>query len=448
MFNGMGEWIRDVLYERNIGGDNIYTLNANSGWSGDSSLLGMAQSHPILTPGLLFISNLFAQGKFKVIDSKTKKEKDNHWLIELLKNPNTYQTRIDFLESAQFMKIANGSVAILPKKGVGVKKPDSLYLLDVALISYPNTFRTAKHFRNRSKYDNQYVLYDKGGENLKVRIGDVIWLYDLPNGISNSRNRDGKERNFNVTNSRLYGLKQTLINTHDSLLAKNIILKTNGKELLSGSSNGFPLTPAEKSEAEALFNSGYGVGAGRKRGLVTKATVTWKSLHIALRDLGLDDSIKVDGNLIYTALHIPKDILSLEAKKTTYNNFKESMTSFIQNDIQTMMNDLTLSLESAFLESGEELIGTYDHLPVMQFIQIEKYAALQGRAKALNDLLATGVPEEVALELCEFDKSIKLNPRENVQEQSNGSSGATEEEAKRAVQEAFAEFIEVEARID
>jgi hypothetical protein len=44
----------------------------------------------------------------------------------------------------------------------------------------------------------------------------------------------------------------------------------------------------------------------------------------------------------------------------------------------------------------------------MQFILIERYEGISKKAKALNDLLITGVPKEVALEMCGFDKDLKL----------------------------------------
>jgi len=219
------------------------------------------------------------------------------------------------------------------------------------------------------------------------------------------------------------------------LVAKNIILKSNGKEMITTSGSGFPMTPDEKADAEHIFNSGYGLSNTRKRALITKANLTWKSMHIALRDLGLDESIKVDGNIIYTALHIPKDILSLEAKKTTYNNFKESMTSFIQNDIQAFMNDFVTTLELEFLEDGLELVGDYEHLPVMQFIRKERYEAVKLRAEALNYLLATGIPEEIALEMTNFDKTIKLNERQSInptnpKEESSDGGGSEEADSE------------------
>lgn len=389
-------------WERNIVGDNFYDLTSFNNWCTNTSNSVFAQNHPILTPGILFIAKVFSQAKFRVKNSRTHREDKNHWLIKLLKNPNGYQTQQDFLETLMFSMISNGKAVVYKKYNIAFDEPRALYILDPNLIKWPDDikqmFKSTSDFK--TLYGNRTVTYDQNGENIEIKIKDLMFFYDLPNCLNKNP--------FN-TKSRLDGLKQTLINTQDSLIAKNIILKTNGKELVSAVKDGFPLGTDEKAEVENLFHANYGLARNRKRGLITQASLDHKSLHIALRDLGLDESIKVDGNIIFTALHIPKDILSLEAKKTTYNNFKESMVSYMQNETQSTLNAVIAVFQREITGANLELEGDYEHLPIMQFVLIERYEAVSKRAKALNDLLRTGIPEEIALELCGFDKSIELN---------------------------------------
>ena len=403
--------LRKLTWTRDSSGNNWYVENNGNGFGSGENMtnLEISQNHPILTPALLFISKLFSQAEFKVVNKETGKEEKNHWLIKLLNKPNLYQTKSDFLESLQFIQIAQGKAVGYLKRPLGFNDAediDSIYILDNDLIDYPDEYNDA-NYRSRmyssrleSVADSEEIIYDKNGENLTIKIKDLIFFYDLPNML---------QKNFYQVNSRLDGLRQTLINTNDSLIAKNIILKTNGKELISGGNNEhFPLAGEDKEKAENLLQNNYGLGWFRKRGIVTKASITYKSLHIALRDLGLDESVKVDGNLIYTALHIPKDIISLEAKKTTYNNFKESMVSYIQNEMQANTNAFTDVLNKLIDDTDYKLVGTYEHLPIMQFILIERYEGISKKAKALNDLLSTGIPKEVALEMCGFDKDLQL----------------------------------------
>lgn len=427
--------LKKLTWNRDSSGNNWYVENNGNGFgSGENqSNLEISQNHPILTPALQFISKLFSQAEFKVVNKETGKEEKNHWLIKLLNKPNLYQTQSDFLESLQFIQIAQGKAVGYLKRPIGfsgAEDIDSIYLLDSDLIEWPLKYKDT-NFRSpmlsaRAKgiADNEIIKYDENGENLKIKVKDLIFFYDLPNML---------QKNFYDVNSRLDGLRQTLINTNDSLIAKNIILKTNGKELISGGNNEhFPLMGDDKEKAENLLQNNYGLGWFRKRGIVTKASINYQSLHIALRDLGLDESVKVDGNLIYTALHIPKDIISLEAKKTTYNNFKESMVSYIQNEMQASTNAFADVLNELLLDTDYKLVGSYEHLPIMQFILIERYEGISKKAKALNDLLITGVPKEVALEMCGFDKDLQLEEIQviSASQNSNIENNQTQEDGE------------------
>ena len=335
----------------------------------------------------------------------------------------------DFLESLLFTGIVNGVGVVWKKSNALRDTPNSLYVLDINKIDFPEGF-DKNVFINRSQKStrqNIEVVYDSAGENIKIKMKELLFFYDLPNGIY---------RNPNKTSSRISGLRQTLINTKDSLIAKNIILKSNGKELVSGAKDGFPLTPQEKEEVEGMFNRKYGLSHSRKRGIVVNSTLTHKSLHIALRDLGLDESVKVDGNLIYTALHIPKDILSLEAKKTTYSNFKESMVSYVQNEIKPTLDAHLEVFNTFMIDDNVELVGDYEHLPIMQFVLIERYKGVSERAKALQELRKAGLPDDMALELVGLDPNTPLGELQigasmGREAESGGDAASETEEEKR-----------------
>ena len=393
------------FFTRNIEGDTFYDYKEFGKWGSlGGSNLKIAQDHPILTPALLFVSKLFSQADIYLEDTSTGARIDNHWLLKLIKQPNYYQTQTDFLESQMFTQIAAGKAVVWLRRTTGVSEPTAMYLLNPDLIKYPDNFKTPLSGANeRNRIQTNKILYDEDGENVQIPFKDLLFFYDLANGLNTS--------NCFEVKSRIDGLKQTLINTKDSLLAKNIILKTNGKELITGDkSNGsFPLSPEEKEATEDLIQNKYGLGFNRKRGIVTKSSLKWQSLHIALRDLGLDESVKVDGNLIYTALHIPKDILSLEAKKTTYNNFKESMVSYIQNEMQPSLDANLLTFQKLLKGTNLKLKGSFEHMPIMQFVLIERYDGIAKRGLALLSLRNAGLPDDVALELCGFDKGVKLS---------------------------------------
>jgi len=68
-----------------------------------------------------------------------------------------------------------------------------------------------------------------------------------------------------------------------------------------------------------------------------------------------------------------------------------------------------------------ELRGSYDHLSIMQFVLKERYEVSGTQAASLDSLLKVGVPQEIALDMCGFDKNLKLTPNEsNTEQQTEG----------------------------
>lgn len=405
-------WISNI-YERNRKGDHYYFVDKQGKWSEHASNLKIAQEHPILTPALLFISQLLSTGIFELERKTTKENVNSHWCLDLLENPNSYQTKSDFFEALIFNQVAEGKCVVWKRVLPGFTNPDELHILEQDKIKWPNSIKNNPFYDFENSKDSiEYTLSD--GNSKKINISDLVIFFDLPNGLNTNRIE---------VKSRLDGLKQTLVNTHDSLIAKNIILKSNGKELITGEKGQIPLNEEEKANAENVFKNKYGLGRKKMRALITRGKLNWKSLHIALRDLGLDESVKVDGNLIYTALHIPKDILSLEAKKTTYNNFKESMVSYIQNDTQPKADSIASKLMKSFgLDGVYKLKCSYEHLPIMQFVRMERYKSVQAQATALMSLRKAGLSDEEALDRCDFPKTLTLNPIKNEKTKSDKSS--------------------------
>lgn len=391
-------------WSRNRSGSTFSDITEYTSWSKIGNNLNVALDHPILSPALLFVAKLFSQAELKVIRLSDGGEvpSENQY-SQLLRDPSAHLTQNDFLEALLFTSIANGVGVVYKKKNAFTGRVNALYVLDYMKLVFPDNFNKG-NLIDRSAWGKRMktkIKYDPNGENLDILLEDLMFFYDMPPCV---------EENPYITRSRIDGLKQTLRNTNDSLIAKNIILKSNGKEIISGTNETIPISPDEKKEIERLYNSKYGLAHDRQRGIVVSSKVNHKSLHIALRDLGLDDSIKVDGNMIYTALHIPKDIISLEAKKTTYNNFKESMVSYIQNELQPTLDSYIEVLNKFLMPNNLKVVGTYEHLPIMQFILIERYQGVYQRALSLWQLRMAGLPDSEALKLVGLDENIKLGP--------------------------------------
>ena len=410
-------WSR-VFHKKTTDGSVFYYANVFNKNSAGSNM-DLAVNHPILTTAILFLSKIYSQVEFYIEDKETKEKIYNHELLSLLSEPNEYQNQDDFLNTVVFAKIANGSAVIYKKKPTGFST-DSIYILDYNLIDFGDDFKTRLSFKGSDILEHT-ITYDANGVNLKIQIKDLVFINDLPNGLNAGNMYD--------VGNRIDGIRDTLINTIDSIHAKNVILQTNGRDLItnSGGKDGFPLIGDEKTHVESLANNKYGLGRGRLRTIITNADLTWKSMHIALRDLGFDESIKTDAAIVFSALQIPKDILSLEGQKIKYDNFRQSMISFLQNQVQSDIDYLCRKLSIGFeLDKRYALRGNFNHLPIMQFILKEKFEGIKAMGEALLELRKAGLPDDIALAECGLDSNIKLN---------NYEVGGTKEEISTEAQE-------------
>jgi hypothetical protein len=414
-----------LVYEQLVDGSHVSYVDGVD-FSDRSKLLHYAQKHPVLTFTLDFVSKLFSRADFWV--EKNGVRLDNHWLIDLLNNPGFTLTRNDFLRQIFMTSKATGTAIVIPIKSVGFDIPTKLRIIDTLKVEFPSISLKDYEIGN---YDEYQILLDRDGEATRCKVNDAIFVRDLPLIASNVVvSEDRVDSRFVFTSySRFESQLQTLYNTVVALEAKEIILKTNGKELYSSKgSETANMGNSEKEEIQRNINSNYGLSKNKSRAIITKAALDWKSLHIAMRDLGLEDSIRTDADLIFGSLQV-KDLLSLDGKKSSYRNQKESIVSYYQNVMQQDVDDFCATLTTSLLDSGYVLKGGFDHLQVMKYIIDQKYKGIVEQARALKELQAAGVLWEDALPMVDMNPNLKRN------EEPIASGQASEEDNSQGSQE-------------
>ena len=421
--NFLGLKIPFPVFTKNKSGDYFNDVTSFNDWSNETSNLKLGLEHSILSPAILFISKLFSQAEFNVVNRNTLKPHLSHPLLNVLKEPNYAMTLSDLLESIMFTQIVNGVAVVWKKKTFGTSYVNSLYVLDFKLIDFPDEVEIGK-YPNRSSWEkrkNLEVIYDAEGENHKIKIKDLIFFYDMPNGMDS--------KNPYNTASRIDGIRQTLYNTCDSEKAKSIIIKSNGKEMISGEKQGFPLAGIERENVENRANERYGLASGRRRTIVTNSSIKWQSMHIIMRDLGHDEGIKTDAGIIFAALHLPKDIYSIDGGKSTYKNANQSLVSYIQNEMQSTLESTIETLNKSLFEGDSyKITGSYDHLPVMLSFKTIKFENAKKQGEALAVLRNAGVPDELAIEICGLPKGTILK---DIVVQQNQSEELTEDQKQK-----------------
>jgi len=393
---GIFSKLTNYFYERDRSGNNYYWIgNGNCEWPDLSDKLNVARTNPILMPAINYIAERFANANFYVEKSNGEITQE-HPIIQLLENPNPYQSRNEFLKSFIWYKKALGFVYVYNKSsvGTGISESTSLYNLNSSCIQYKTGSKTPMLFNDESiDYD---FIYNCDQGKIKVNTEDIIPFYDLSNGLCDD---------FLLTSpSRLDALKKPITTIDKSYDAKNRIIPQNGDRLITDIGKEHNLLGLkEKEDIQNRLNGNYGLGVGRSRNIVTGTSLDVKSLHIPLSDLGLDDSIIKDAEKIVLGMGIPLDGLKYDPKKSTFENQLQSEISFYQNTISVEMEDFTNSLTTQFLkEEGSKLIAKYDHLPIFQREKNKELDTLQKKIDVLNNLLGLGVEKDQALKLSQL----------------------------------------------
>lgn len=384
---------RQIGYERLKDGTHWYYNNASADYINLSDKLKVAKENPILTPIFNKTAQYFSSADFTHVKGDDETPIEHSPYIKLINNPNVYQSKQDLLEQFIWFKLAYGWVYQLPIKAIGIEVPRELYNLDSSLIKFQDEFKTPILFKesDRKELFRSEIIYDKDNQNLKLKLNQITPYYDLANGLNST-----KDANMVTAPSRLDSLKHPLSTIQKAYEAKNVVIGTNGRELFSSggtSANSMPLGDVEQKRIQNKLNNETGLGRGRTRAIATKAEVNWQSLHIVLKDLGLDDSVASDVLLIISAFSYPPELFG--SKAGTWENQNMALLGWLQGVVQNHVDDYASSLTTMFkLPEGEKIIGSLAHLPIMQDIENTRIDNVLKKTVAIRNLVQSGLTQE------------------------------------------------------
>jgi hypothetical protein len=174
--------------------------------------------------------------------------------------------------------------------------------------------------------------------------------------------------------------------------AKNIVINSNGKELFVNKTQGnmakVMMHQEEKDDLQRKLNANHALGAGRSRSIFSNSDLLWQSLHIKLKELGLDDSVVSDAKVVINALGIPPELYSVDGNSATFENQSKAVIHFIQGKIQAEMNDFTNTLNMRF---GTKLKGTFDHLPIFREAEKQKALGMKSISATCKQMVDAGI---------------------------------------------------------
>lgn len=365
----------------------------------------------ILTnPASLFIftlnCDLFSLGE--PIIKRNGEILEDHPLYNILNNPNPYQSQNQFLWDYMFWNMT-GNANLYLESRFDIEN-NMLMFLNNSKIDFPQKMidNADKYFKNTiQKLDKENIeyVYDDGTRQ-KIAYNKILHFSDTT--ITTNAYYKGS--------SKLDALYKIISNSELALDAKNIELLFNGKYMVSGKVNADDINnpmmmPDEKKTIETKVLKDQPITAVR-------SMVDIKKFIDSLKTKELDHSFLNDAYIIGRIYQIPKDVIqAFYENGAKYENAKLSTADHVDYALKPKGDDFMKGIARYFKFNDVEVCMDWSHLPFMQVRQMQKYDAELNRAKALKELLTSGVDAEDAQKLLdyEFEKPINYEQIRNTE---------------------------------
>lgn len=318
----------------------------------------------------------FANIKFSVKDLKTEEEtplnqytKDGGKLNDLISQPNPLQSTYEWLlQSKLYFEVFGNSYNY---------------------ASVPSGFRFKSYqdinvINNLQSYLVEPILTGNWLES--TEIDEIIQGYEFKSFNNSKKELPTKhvmhinspnirlDQNFTEGVSDLVALRDPISNITKAYEARNILINKRGPEgifssnKIDGVGGSIALQPNEKEIAQKEMND-YGMLDGQFRNIITSHPLIYQKTGFNVKDLMLFEEVSHDALAICNAKGVPEDLVRYYIKTgglSNENNTSEKRLydSTIIPESQRFMRLLNNFLKTK--EAGIELIGSYDHVKVLQ----------------------------------------------------------------------------------
>lgn len=366
---------RELLrIERNRAGQFSYSFLDGSSFVDNGRYLELYLNNPVLNTIVNLRSDLYSQMKIIHLD-KNDKEIENSPYVNLIYNPNFFQSKEDFFFQQMVFLSTSGTNLIYQRKAFINETPKAIYNLipsdiDWNKINKVNKFLITK--QDQKAFSERKIKYTLDDKVYDFPLSDLIPLYDLANGLTSNT--------FIQSPSRVKAIAKILNNIEENIKSKGVNLAMSQKYLGKNQSTGneAQIQTSDRDSIEKVISN--------KSLLITNANVDVKHLVSDMKRLYLDEQFSDDANKCLLAFGLNKDVLNYFAKDSTFENQEKGVIKYIQNSIQGTADNTMNSLSSQWglLYKGERLKASYDHLSVMQSIVIDKINSFKAMQEAIK----------------------------------------------------------------
>lgn len=347
--------------ERGIDGSWFYSIldsfsgNKKKGFKSEQNKLDVILNNPSILKVFCFLSDTYSQVKIDQYNNDQLVEKD--FLYSYKKTPNDWQTWTDLFWEHRFWLSGGNAYLYVEANTWYYLKPSGLEFTEKQIKQFSEITFAEK---NKKQIINQTFKYRNENNVVQpLKFSNLYVFTDMSGGVSG---------NWLKGNSRLDALYQISINSELALQSKGTNLKYTEKFLVSGQhdakdTTSRPMAETEKDSIEISLEKGRKVNA-------TKSKVDMQQMVSNIKDLALDESYESDLIKVANMFDIPKDVIDILAKGSTYENQEKSLGKFINYSQMPKVQQMTDTYEVILNE--QDLRGSFKHLPFNAVFEVEK----------------------------------------------------------------------------
>lgn len=348
-------------------------------WKNLSELIYLLEcyyTNPIVNAIINIKAEAYANIRFKVKDLKTGEiiplsdyEADKGKLKQLIKKPNPLQSTMEMFKQYKVNREVFGNAYIYASVPVGWESKFTYQ--DITSINnlppYCTTpVLTGKWLDAEKKEDiiSKYIFNGFNGKKREMNPNTVLHLNNT-NIFFDSTFTEGK--------SELLALKMPISNIFYAFESRNVMIRKRGalgvftSEKKDESMGSLPLTDDEIKIVQEEFKK-YGLLDGQYSHIISPMPLKYQKTAMSVKELMLFEEVEADTMAIATSLGVPELLVKNYIKGGTFENLNASERRLYDSTIIPEATDDMVGLNN-FLgteELGIELIGSYDHVNVLQ----------------------------------------------------------------------------------
>ncbi|WP_421809055.1 phage portal protein [Flagellimonas sp.] len=339
-------------------------------------LLDCYRENPVVQAIINIKAEAFANIKFSVKDIRTGEivpleeyESDRGKLKELLSKPNPLQSTYEWLRQFKVNHevFGNGytyaSVPTSYERGFTYRDINVLNNLPPYCVTPVLTGKWLEA-TEKSEIIKEYRLEKLNGKHESLDVSMVMHTNNV-NILHNEKFVEGV--------SELVALQAPISNIDKAFESRNVLIRKRGalgawtsdkKDEAMGS---VPLRDDEKEQVQEDFKK-YGLLDDQWQQIITSHPLKWQKTALNVKELMLFEEIESDAIAIANSFGVPELLAKYYLKGSTFNNLDASEKRLYDSTIIPESKDFMVSLNN-FLRTKEhsiELIGSYDHLNILQ----------------------------------------------------------------------------------